>query len=97
LESSGTPTKLIQAIQHGFSSWYADPTSITTCALTAGSLYGPEAVLTTAFYEQVCHIGWYHMCLGRVSKKWALAAQHYDATQYRDGGLYWTSMLITAL
>jgi hypothetical protein len=37
------------------------------------------------------------MCLGRVSKKWALAAQHYDVTQYRDGGLYWTSLLTTAL
>jgi len=97
LETSGTPTKLIQAIQHGFSSWHADPTSNTTRALTAGSLYGPDTVLTTAFYEQVRHIGWYHMCLGRVSKKWALAAQHYDATQFRDGGQYWTSLLITAL
>jgi hypothetical protein len=97
LQHSGAPDPIIQAIQHGFSSWNANPQSTNIWALTAGSLYGPDAVLTTAFYEQVHHIGWYHMCLGRVSKKWALAAKQYDITHSRDGGLQWASVLIAAL
>ena len=57
----------------------------------------PDVVLTTAFLEQVRHIGWYHMCLGRVSIKWSLAVQQYDNSFSRDSGLQWTSLFIAAL
>jgi hypothetical protein len=67
-------------------------------ALTAGSLRGADAVLTTAFREQFTFIGWYHLCLGRISKKWALAVQHYVPPRaHTDGSLHWASIFIKAL
>jgi hypothetical protein len=61
-------------------------------ALTAGSLRGSDAVLTSAFYEHTTDIGWYQMCLGRVSKKWAsTVVQSPQPSPPRDGGLNWSS------
>ena len=66
--------------------------------LTAGSLQGPDAVLTTAFIEQFRDIGWYYMCLGRASTKWAAAAQQFNTLpKSPDSALHWTSLLIAAL
>jgi hypothetical protein len=97
LDKAGTPIPIVQAIRHGFSHWLQDPASIDIRSLTAGSLQAPDAVLTTAFNEQVRHNGWYHLCLGRVSKKWSLAVQQYDRSFSRDSGLHWTSLFIAAL
>ncbi len=69
LDKAGTPFPVVQTLRHGFTAWLQSPTSTDIHSLTAGSLRGPDAVLTTAFHEQVKHIGWYHLCLGRVSKK----------------------------
>jgi hypothetical protein len=61
LVNAGTPDPIIQAVYHGFTQWTLKPDSIDIRSLTAGSLWGPDAVLTTAFLEQVQHIGWYHV------------------------------------
>jgi hypothetical protein len=97
LETAKTPPPIIQAIKHGFIQWSSSPDSTETRSLTAGSLRGPDAVVTTASLEQVRTIGWYHLCLGRVSKKWAMAAQQYDSALTRDGGLQWVSVFIAAI
>jgi len=51
-----TPLPVIDAICHGFSSW-ATPTQCFIRALMAGSLRGPDAILTSAFHEQYNTIG----------------------------------------
>lgn len=98
LETAHTPSPVLDAIRHGFTSWHLQPTSSHARALTAGSLRGPDAVLTSAFHEQFCNLGWYHFCLGRVSKKWAAAVIQFtlpDRHPYTP--LHWTSLLISAL
>jgi len=98
LETAHTPSPVLDAIRHGFTSWHLQPTGSHARALTAGSLRGPDAVLTSAFHEQFCNLGWYHFCLGRVSKKWAAAVIQFtlpDRHPYTP--LHWTSLLISAL
>jgi hypothetical protein len=98
LDTAGTPLPVVQAVCHGFTKWDSDPTMKSVRALTAGSLRGADAVLTTAFREQFTFIGWYHLCLGRISKKWALAVQHYVPPRaHTDGSLHWASIFIKAL
>jgi hypothetical protein len=46
-------------------------------ATTVGSLKGPDILLTAAFTEQFHNIGWYHMLMGRLSKKWGAAVALY--------------------
>lgn len=88
-----TPLPVIDAICHGFSSW-ATPTQCFIRALMAGSLRGPDAILTSAFHEQYNTIGW----LGRSSKKWAAAARQYNPVHKPpDFEEYWMSLLLTAL
>jgi hypothetical protein len=41
-------------------------------------VYGPDIVLTAAYYEQVNEIGWFHFCLGCLSTKWSTAVQMYS-------------------
>jgi hypothetical protein len=97
LDTAGTPLPVVQAVRHGFTKWDLDPLK-TVRALTAGSLRGADAVLNTAFREQFTFIGWYHLCLGQISKKWALAVQHYVPPRaHTDGSLYWASIFIMAL
>jgi hypothetical protein len=92
------PDPVIEAIQHGFHQWLLNRDSTQVRALTAGSLRGPDAVLTSAFLEQFRDIGWYQLCLGRISSKWASAVLQYQtSSQHRDGGLNWSSLFITAL
>jgi hypothetical protein len=97
LEKARTPVPIIQALQHGFAHWTSHPDSSDICSLTAGSLRGPDAVLATAFLEQVRNIGWFHLCLGRVSEKWTLATLQYNTTLSRDSGLHWIFIFIAAL
>jgi hypothetical protein len=98
LDTAGTPLPVVQAVRHGFTKWDSDPTMKSVRALTTGSLRGADAVLTTAFREQFTFIGWYHLCLGQISKKWALAGQHYVPPRaHTDGSLHWASIFIKAL
>jgi hypothetical protein len=98
LETAGTPLPVVQAVRHGFTKWESDPTLRPVRALTAGSLRGADAVLTSAFREQFTFIGWYHLCLGRISKQWARAVQHYVPPRaHNDGSLHWASVFIVAL
>jgi hypothetical protein len=87
---------VIEAIVHGFTQWSLDPNSCHIRSLTEGSLRGADAVLTSAFHEQVRDIGWFHLCRGRVSTKWASAASQYNATPLPQAGLQWSSLLIAA-
>ena len=98
LQAIATPWPIIDAILCGFSIWTKDPTTTQARAPTAGSLRGPDAILTTAFREQFHEIGWYHMCLGRISKLWASAlCQYKHPSPPLDGGLHWVSQSILAL
>jgi hypothetical protein len=76
LHSIDTPQTITAAITYGFENWCHAPPSQHIRALTAGSLRGPDAVLTSAFHEQVRDIGWYHFCVGRISNKWSSAQHH---------------------
>ncbi len=88
----------MDAIRHGFSHWWSAPASFQARSLTAGSLRGPDAVLTAAFHEQGYEIGWLHFGLGRISTKWADAARQYNALPLQpEADLHWASILIAAL
>jgi hypothetical protein len=98
LRAIQTPDPVIEAIQHGFHQWLLNRDSTQGRALTAGSLRGPDAVLTSVFIEQFRDIRWYQLCLGRISSKWAPAVlQYHTSSQHRVGGLNWASLFITAL
>jgi hypothetical protein len=97
LSSISTPIPVIDAIVHGFTQWNLDPNNYQIRSLTAGSLRGPDAVLTTAFYEQVKDIGWFHLCLGKVSTKWASAVCQYNVNPLPQVGLQWSSLMIAAM
>jgi hypothetical protein len=64
LTGISTPVPVIEAIIHGFTQWSRIPSCGHIRSLTAGSLRGPDAVLTSAFNEQVKDIGWFQFCLG---------------------------------
>lgn len=97
LRNISTPSPVIEAILHGFTEWEQDPTSHDIRALTAGSLRGPDAVLTSAFHEQLRDIGWLQFCMGRVSLKWASAVTQYTEKPYEGIGEQWAAALIAAL
>jgi hypothetical protein len=61
LKAIGTPNQIVDALKHDFQSW--DMVSHPV-ALTAGQLGASATLLTTAFHEQVHHIGWLHLHLG---------------------------------
>jgi hypothetical protein len=97
LHSIDTPQTIIAAITYGFENWCRAPSSQHIRALTAGSLRGPDAVLTSAFHEQVREIGWYHFCLGRISNKWSSAHHQFSNHTSNSTSQQWSSLLITAL
>jgi hypothetical protein len=70
LVAIGTPQPVTEAIRYGIEQWSLALDQMSRRAPTAGSLYGPDAVLTSAYWEQH-RIGWFNLCLGRISKKWA--------------------------
>jgi len=51
LTGISTPPPVIDAIVHGLTSWCQDPHLQHIRVLSAGSLQGPDAVLTSAFHE----------------------------------------------
>jgi hypothetical protein len=52
----------------GFWDWLSPPT-LHSQAPTYGSLLPQDILLTSAYYKQFHQIGWYHCCLGRISRK----------------------------
>jgi len=98
LEAASTPPLIIDSLRNGFQAWFSNRPPTSVRAPTAGSLSGPAAVLTSAFHEQYHNIGWYHLCLGQVSRKWSKTVLQYmlpDQHPYTE--LHWTSILISAL
>ncbi len=90
---------MTRAILHGFSDWLnPNCTSLQSRAPTVGSLCGSDIVLTSAYTEQCRSLSWFQLCLGRVSKKWAMAVNLYVKQDNRTFDQdYWSSMLITIL
>jgi hypothetical protein len=72
LERAKFASEVIRSIEHGFTQWELQ-TEGRVRAPTVGSLQGTDVVLVSAFHEQYNMIGWFHLCLGRVSKKWSRA------------------------
>jgi len=72
-----TPGKVVEVIMQGFSDRISS-TAPPSRAIIYGSVYGPDIVLTAAYYEQVNEIGWFHFCLGCLSTKWSTAVQMYS-------------------
>ncbi len=96
LQQANTPGMVVHTILHGFSEWLhpaGQPTQSQT--LTAGSLHGS----LRAYTEQFHNLGWYHFCLGRISKKWYQAVTIYmkEENGKRFNQDSWASMLITCL
>lgn len=61
LENLITPPEVIATIEFGFEHWINDPDTTQIRALIAGSLRGPDDVLTTAFYEQFWQLSWFQL------------------------------------
>jgi hypothetical protein len=91
-----TPREIVRAILHGFREWqYSRQRSR---ALTFGSVYGPDVLLTSAYHEQFHDIGWLNFSLGRISQIWEKAAGAYWSQESKLVDLpYWSSQLIAAL
>jgi hypothetical protein len=67
-------------------------------ATTTGSLYGPDILLTSAFTEQYHTIGWYHLFMDHLSKKWsAAAALYHKIPNDFSFSITWTSQLTHVL
>jgi hypothetical protein len=81
LTSISTPQPVIDAIVHGFTSWCQDPNHQHIWALMASSLWGPDAVLASAFHGQHREIRWYHFCLGHISQQGGLSG---DTVQFHS-------------
>jgi hypothetical protein len=99
LQQINTPNIVICTILHGFSDWLLGQQSSRSQALTVGSLRGSDMLLTTAYTEQFHSIGWFQLCLGRISKKWSKAVHMYvkqDTGKDIDQA-YWSSMLINII
>jgi hypothetical protein len=75
-----------------YPAWYRRVT-----AKTFGSLKGSDVLATMAIYDQYNTIGWFHFCLGRISKNWARAYLAYRPRTDNNGGAQWSSQLITCL
>ena len=86
---------IVKTINYGFTAWSKDQQEPVRPP-TAGSLRGPDAVLMTAFHKQYRILGWYHMCMGRISKKWSAAAMQYTKESDIEHDEYWASIIIRA-
>jgi hypothetical protein len=71
-----TPLPVIEAIMKGFKDWEEKPSGRSR-APTYGSLLGPDILLTSVYYEQFYQLGWFQLCLGRISHKWSQAVAAY--------------------
>jgi uncharacterized protein with HEPN domain len=71
-----TPLPVIAGIMKGFKDWEEKPSGRSR-AHTYGSLLGPDILLTSAYYEQFYQLGWFQLCLGRISHQWSQAVVAY--------------------
>jgi hypothetical protein len=95
-----TPQEVIKALIHGMLLWIASQQGEHTrpTALTAGSLRGPDVLLTMAFVEQFHSIGWYHLLMGRMSAKWGIAVALYNKVSHDSAiPMTWTAHAILQL
>lgn len=61
-------------------------------------MYGPDVIPTAAYHEQVHEIGWYQLCLGRLSIKWSTAVHSYSkAAGHLINSTRWSSLAIQAI
>jgi hypothetical protein len=56
---------------------------------------GPDLLVTSAYYKQFYQIGWFQLCLGRISQLWsrAVTAYHKDTHPNYDG-THWAGNFI---
>jgi hypothetical protein len=80
-----TPLPVIHALQKGFHDWLNQTTHCSR-AHTYGSLFGPDILLTSAYYEQYHQLGWFQLCLGRISKTWSKAVSSYGTPTLQTDG-----------
>jgi hypothetical protein len=79
LRSIQTPSIVIMVIMKGFMDWL-NPTQHHSRSPTYGSLFGPDILLTSAYYEQFYKLSWFQLCLGRISITWSRAVQSYHGS-----------------
>jgi len=92
-----TPEIVTQTILQGFAHWLT-PTHHQSKAPTAGSLRGPDILLTSAYYEQYHTLGRYQCCLGRITNNWQQAvAAYYKMDRKTLDAAHWSSLFIVAL
>jgi hypothetical protein len=61
----------------GFHDWLR-PSPHRSKAPTYGSLFRPDILLMSAYYEQFHKLGWFQICLGQISLKWSQAVTSYQ-------------------
>ncbi len=83
-----TPAPIVNIILHSFQAWLSPVLSTRARAPTAGSLKGPDILITSAFYHD------FGCCLGRLSKTRAESAVLYSTQE--SNGLYRLSLLFLA-
>lgn len=100
LAAINTPSQVIDAINHGTLEWERTQRQPHTSvhAKTRGSLQGPDMLLTMAFTDQFQNIGWLHLLMGRLSRKWGAAVSLYG-NKPNDSNFQtmWTAQAITSL
>jgi len=96
LKNINTPQLVVDCIMHGFTAWLHP--SQRHSAPTAGSVHPLHIMLTQAYHEQFYKVGWYQLCLGRISKKWSKVINlQWGPTTPKSNTEYWASHFIMAL
>ena len=98
--TSSTPPQVTEAIIYGIKMWINNQNTEQSSAHapTVGSLRGPDVLLTAAFTEQYHSIGWYHMFMGRLGKKWSVAVALYrNVPNDYQSCTIWTTQATTFL
>jgi hypothetical protein len=89
-----TPPPVVEAIMTGFKDWITPPQRRSRVS-TFSSLMGPDTLVTSAYYEQFHRLGWFRLCLGRISLKWSRAAAAYHTSTHSTfNGDRWAAAFI---
>ncbi len=97
LQKQGTPPFLIKMICHGIT-WWLSQSDRPVQAPTEEQLGSSAAILTMAFIKQHHSIGWFHLFLGGLSKKWRQVYQLLIPTSpFPEAGQHWGVMFISNL
>jgi hypothetical protein len=100
LVAINTPSQVIDAITHGTLEWERTQRQPSTSvhAKTRRSLQGTDMLLTMTFTDQFQNIGWLHLLMGRLSRKWGAAVALYvNRTNDNTFQTTWTAHTITCL